>query len=194
MITQVRQQSEGEVLCWGDYELFKIRWSLIIQDLVFKEQDFELNSGFKRQPVKRSRYGRNMLCCSSPCQHSRCRISGGLSGFSFTQQELVSDLKSAGTTVTRTTTGNLSVVSTVFGMNSGPWWRRNAEYDPKNATPTVKNRDGDIVLADCFSFKGKEQLHCSEGPMSKATCCKILKVLGKPPSLSQNTEDGSFPS
>lgn len=45
LMTQVRQQSEGEALCWGDYELFKIRWSLIIQHLVFKE-DFELNSGF----------------------------------------------------------------------------------------------------------------------------------------------------
>lgn len=43
-------------------------------------------------------------------------LTEGSVEFGFTQQELVSDLKSAGTIVTRTTTGNLSVVSTVFGM------------------------------------------------------------------------------
>lgn len=84
LMTQVRQQSEGEALCWGDYELFKIRWSLIIQHLVFKE-DFELNSGFNFSQWREADVGE--ACCSSPCQH--CRISGGSPGLVLHNRSLL---------------------------------------------------------------------------------------------------------
>ncbi len=48
------------------------------------------------------------------------------------------------------------------------WRRRNAAYDPKNATPTVKHGGGNIMLWGCFSGKGTGQLHCIKGPMDRA--------------------------
>ncbi len=58
----------------------------------------------------------------------------------------------------------------LFCMNSTRcvWRRRNAAYDPKNATPTVKHGGGNIMLWGCFSGKGTGQLHCIKGTMDGA--------------------------
>lgn len=48
-------------------EVFKIGWGLIIQDLVSCEKDFKFDSGFKREPMKRSMGQISSLflvCCS----------------------------------------------------------------------------------------------------------------------------------
>lgn len=38
------------------YEVFKIRWVLTVQGLVCKEQDFKLNSEYKRESMERNQY------------------------------------------------------------------------------------------------------------------------------------------
>ena len=63
-----------------------------------------------------------------------------------------------------------------LGINSTRrvWWKRNAEYSPKNAIPTVKHGGGNIMLWGCFSAKGTGRLHRIEGRMNKAMYWEIL--------------------
>src|SRR4029434_8313695 len=64
----------------------------------------------------------------------------------------------------------------LFGINSTcrVWRGKNAEYDPKNTTPTVKHGGGNIMLWGCFSAKGTGRLHCIEGTMDGAMYPGIL--------------------
>ena len=45
----------------------------------------------------------------------------------------------------------------LFGINSTRrvWRKRNAEYNPKNTTPTVKHEGGNLMLWACFSAKDR---------------------------------------
>lgn len=51
-----------------------MRWGLIVQDLVFDDSDFKFDIPFKREPMKRSQYGRNMLSLSSSYHQNCCSI------------------------------------------------------------------------------------------------------------------------
>ncbi len=62
----------------------------------------------------------------------------------ITREDLVNDLKAAGTIVTKKT------------------------IDPKNAIPTVKHGGGNIMLRGCYSAKGTGQLHCIKWMMNGA--------------------------
>ncbi len=73
----------------------------------------------------------------------------------------------------------------LFGINSTHrvWRRRNAAYDPKNTTPTVKHGGVNIMLLGCFSAKGTRQLHCIKGTMDRQ---------GQGIEASQGIENGSW--
>ncbi len=108
-----------------------------------------------------------------------------------TREDLVNDLKAAGTIVTwrteilqrlqgppsqeSTCTGPSEVCQwtwkiELFGINSTRriWRRKNAAYDPKNTIPTIKHGGGNIMLWGCFSAKGTGQLHSIKGTMDGA--------------------------
>ena len=54
------------------------------------------------------------------------------------------------------------------------WRKRNAEYNPKNTIPPVKNGGGNLMLWGCFSAKGTGRLHRIEGRMNGAMYREIL--------------------
>ena len=58
----------------------------------------------------------------------------------------------------------------LFGINLNRrvWRKRNAEYNPKNTTPTVKHGGGNLMLWGYFSAKGTGRLHRIEGRMNGA--------------------------
>ncbi len=96
-----------------------------------------------------------------------------------TREDLINDLKAAGTIVTKKTIGNTlcreglwsdETKIELFGINSTRrvWRRRNAAYDPKNTIPTVKHGGGNIMLWGCFSAKGTGHLHRIKGTMDGA--------------------------
>ena len=64
----------------------------------------------------------------------------------------------------------------LFGINSTRrvWRKRNAEYNPKNTIPTVKNGGVNLMLWVCFSAKGTGRLHHIEGRMNGAMYWDIL--------------------
>ncbi|CDR18374.1 unnamed protein product [Oncorhynchus mykiss] len=115
-----------------------------------------------------------------------------------TRQDLVNDLKRAGTTVSKKTISNtlrrhgLKSCSArkewekvmwsdetkieLFGLNSTRrvWKKKKDEYNPKNTIPTVKHGGGNIILWGCFSAKGTGRLHRIEGRMDAAMYREIL--------------------
>ncbi|CDQ82278.1 unnamed protein product [Oncorhynchus mykiss] len=115
-----------------------------------------------------------------------------------TLQDLVNDLKRAGTTVSKKTISNtlhrhgLKSCSArkewekvmwsdetkieLFGLNSTRrvWRKKKDEFNPKNTIPTVKHGGGNIILWGCFSAKGTGQLHRIEGRMDGAMYREIL--------------------
>ncbi|CDQ82348.1 unnamed protein product [Oncorhynchus mykiss] len=115
-----------------------------------------------------------------------------------TRQDLVNDLKRAGTTVSKKTISNtlrrhgLKSCSArkewekvmwsdetkieLFGLNSTRrvWRKKKDEYNPKNTIPTVKHGGGNIILWGCFSAKGTGRLHLIEGRMDGAMYREIL--------------------
>ncbi|KAK3535766.1 hypothetical protein QTP70_021084, partial [Hemibagrus guttatus] len=103
-----------------------------------------------------------------------------------TREDLVNDLKAAGTIVTKRTIEEnwVKVLWSdetkieLFCINSTRrvWRRRNAAYDPKNTIPTVRHGGGNIMLWGIFSAKGTGQLHRIKGTMDGAT---YLQVLGE---------------
>ncbi|KAI4894579.1 hypothetical protein NFI96_018799, partial [Prochilodus magdalenae] len=64
----------------------------------------------------------------------------------------------------------------LFGLNSTRhvWRKKNDEYNPKNAIPTVKHGGGNIILWGCFSAKGTGRLHRIVGRMDGAMYREIL--------------------
>ena len=64
----------------------------------------------------------------------------------------------------------------LFGINSTRrvWRKRNAEYNPKNTSPTVTHGGGNLILWGCFSAKGTGRLHRIEGRMNGAMYREIL--------------------
>ncbi|CDQ86387.1 unnamed protein product [Oncorhynchus mykiss] len=115
-----------------------------------------------------------------------------------TQQDLVNDLKRAGTTVSKKTISNtlrrhgFKTCSArkewekvmwsdepkieLFGLNSTHrvWRKKKDEYNPKNTIPTVKHGGGNIILWGCFSAKGTGRLHPIEGRMDGAMYREIF--------------------
>ncbi|CDQ98778.1 unnamed protein product [Oncorhynchus mykiss] len=115
-----------------------------------------------------------------------------------TRQDLVNDLKRAGTTVSKKTISNklcrhgLKSCSArkewekvmwsdeteieLFCVNSSRrvWRKKKDEYNPKNTIPTVKHGGGNIIIWGCFSAKGTGRLHRIEGRMDGAMYRKIL--------------------
>ncbi|CDQ56278.1 unnamed protein product [Oncorhynchus mykiss] len=115
-----------------------------------------------------------------------------------TRQDLVNDLKRAGTTVSKKTISNtllrhgLKCCSArkewekvmwsdetkieLFCLNSTRcvWRKKKDEYNPKNTIPTVKHGGGNIILWGCFSAKGAGRLHRIEGRMDGAIYHEIL--------------------
>uniref|UniRef100_A0AAY5KGZ5 Tc1-like transposase DDE domain-containing protein n=2 Tax=Esox lucius TaxID=8010 RepID=A0AAY5KGZ5_ESOLU len=116
-----------------------------------------------------------------------------------TWQDLVNDLKRAGTRVSKRTISNtlcrhglkscfarkvplLKVMCSVeikielFGLNSTRrvWRKKKDEYNPKNTIPTMKHGGGNILLWGCFSAKGTGRLHRIEGRMDGALYREIL--------------------
>ncbi len=63
-----------------------------------------------------------------------------------------------------------------WGQNPALWhlrvWRRNAAYDPKNTTPTIKHGGGNIMLCGRSSAKGTGQLHRIKGTKDGAMHCQ----------------------
>ncbi|CDQ61360.1 unnamed protein product [Oncorhynchus mykiss] len=114
-----------------------------------------------------------------------------------TRQDLVNDLKRAGTTVSKKTNSNTlrrhgfkscsarkewekvmwsdETKIKRFGLNSTRrvWRKKKDEYNPKNTIPTVKH-GGSIILWGCFSAKRTGRLHRIEGRMDGAMYRKIL--------------------
>ncbi|KAI4873951.1 hypothetical protein NFI96_010166 [Prochilodus magdalenae] len=104
-----------------------------------------------------------------------------------TREELVNDLKRAGTIVSKVTVGN-----TLRRHSSGHAWHgrfpclnqhpsrpvlslfKNDQYHLKNTIPTVKHGGGSIMLWWCFSAHGTGQLHCIKERMTGAMYCGIL--------------------
>ncbi|CDQ61153.1 unnamed protein product [Oncorhynchus mykiss] len=115
-----------------------------------------------------------------------------------TRQDLVNDLKRAGTTVPQKTISNtlrrhgLKSCSArkewekvmwfdetkieLFGLNSTRrvWRKKKDEYNPKNTIPTMKHGGGNIILWGCFSAKGTGRLHRIEGRMDGVMYHEIL--------------------
>ncbi|KAK6313993.1 hypothetical protein J4Q44_G00154520 [Coregonus suidteri] len=101
-----------------------------------------------------------------------------------TRQDLVNDLKRAGTTVSKKTISNtlrrhgLKSCSArkLFGLNSTRrvWRKKKDEYNPKNTIPTVNHGGGNIILWGYFSAKGTGRLHRIEGRMDGAMYREIL--------------------
>ncbi|CDQ91119.1 unnamed protein product [Oncorhynchus mykiss] len=131
-----------------------------------------------------------------------------------TRQDLVNDLKRAGTTVSKKTISNtlrrhgLKSCSArkewekvmwsdetnieIFGLNSTcrVWRKKKDEYNPKNTIPTVKHGGGNIILWGCFSAKGTGRLHRIEGRVDGAMYRVILSPLQK----IRNTQPGQLRS
>ncbi|KAI4877509.1 hypothetical protein NFI96_002584 [Prochilodus magdalenae] len=117
-----------------------------------------------------------------------------------TREELVNDLKRAGTTVSKVTVGNTlrrhslkscmaqkvpllksaHVQARLFGPNSTRrvWTTKNDEYHLKNTIPTVKHGGGSIMLwvggGQGGSAHGTGRLHCIKDRMTGDMYCKIL--------------------
>ncbi|KAK6318935.1 hypothetical protein J4Q44_G00101460 [Coregonus suidteri] len=121
-----------------------------------------------------------------------------------TRQDLVNDLKRAGTTVSKKTISNtlrrhglkscsarkvpllkpahvqvrLKFANDHLDDPEEEWekvmWSDEDEYNPKNTIPTVKHGGGNIILWGCFSVKGTGQLHRIEGRMDGAMYREIL--------------------
>ena len=75
----------------------------------------------------------------------------------------------------------------LFGINSTRrvLRKRNAEYNPKNTIPTVKQGGGNLMLWGCFSAKGRGRGEDEWG--------HVLGNFGvQPPSFSESTENGSW--
>ncbi|KAJ4931249.1 hypothetical protein JOQ06_025547 [Pogonophryne albipinna] len=128
-------------------------------------------------------------------------------------EELVNDLKAAGTTVTKKTIGNTlhhhgsnpaapqekawekmmwsdETKIEIFGINSTRcvWKKRVADYNLQNTIPTVKHGGGNIMLWGFFSAKGTGPLPCIEERMDGAMHRKILADS----LLPSDTENGSW--
>ncbi|KAI4904396.1 hypothetical protein NFI96_007380 [Prochilodus magdalenae] len=100
-----------------------------------------------------------------------------------TQEELVNDLKRAGTTVSKFAHDHLDDPEESWekvlwsdGLNSTRrvWRTKNDEYHPKSTIPTVKHGGGGIMLWGCFSTHGTGRLHCVKERMTGAMYCEIL--------------------
>ncbi|KAI4888678.1 hypothetical protein NFI96_016821 [Prochilodus magdalenae] len=103
-----------------------------------------------------------------------------------TWEELVNDLKRAGTTVSKARLKfahdhldpeeSWEKVLWSDGLNSTRrvWRTKNDEYHPKNTIPTVKHGGGSIMLWGCFSAHGTGRLHCIRERMTGAMYCEIL--------------------
>ncbi len=121
-----------------------------------------------------------------------------------TREDLVNDLKAAGTIVTKKTIGNTqrceglkscskvpllkkAYVQARLKFNNEVLWSNetkielfgingNAAYDSKNTIPTVKHRDGNIMLWGCFYAKGTGQMHRIKGTMVGPFTIRALKM------------------
>ncbi|KAK6299813.1 hypothetical protein J4Q44_G00298460 [Coregonus suidteri] len=121
-----------------------------------------------------------------------------------TRQDLVNDLKRAGTTVSKKTISNtlrrhglkscsarkvpllkpahvqarLKFANDHLDDPEEEWekvmWKKKDEYNPKNTIPTVKHGGGNIILWGCFFAKGTGRLHRIEGRMDGAMYREIL--------------------
>ncbi|KAK3549020.1 hypothetical protein QTP70_025092 [Hemibagrus guttatus] len=111
-----------------------------------------------------------------------------------TREDLVNDLKEAGTIVTKKTIGNTlhreglkscsthkvpllkteHVQALLNFANEHLWRSRNAAYDPKITMLTVKHGGGNIMLWGCFSAKRTGQLHRIKWMMDGAMYHQIL--------------------
>ncbi|XDV36075.1 hypothetical protein PO909_005924 [Leuciscus waleckii] len=94
-----------------------------------------------------------------------------------TWQDLVNDLKRAATTVSKKTISNttsswIKILQRTQRRNERR--KKKDEYNPKNTIPTVKHGGGNIILWGCFSAKGTERLHRTEGRMDGAMYREIL--------------------
>ncbi len=75
----------------------------------------------------------------------------------------------------------------LFAINSTRrvWRRRNAAYDPKNTTPTITHRGGNIMLWGCFSAKCTGHLRRIKRTMDGAMYRQGIEA-------SQGIENGSW--